>query len=178
MIRHILALPLLAALPAIALAQGSIGALRNHDSDAPVDVSSDRLEVQDKANRAILTGNVRVQQGNLTLAAPRMTAAYLPGADGGNPQLQRLDASGGVTLVSPSETARSNVAIYDLNRRIVTMLGSVSLVRGTNRISGGRLVYDLNSGRASVDGAAVGGGGAAAGTGGRVTGRFTVPARQ
>ena len=101
-------------------------------------------------------------------------AAYLPGANGGDPQLQRLDATGGVLLTSPSETARSSFAIYDLNRRLVTMLGGVTLTRGTNTVRGGRMVYDLNSGRATMDGSAVGGG---AGTGGRVTGRFTVPKR-
>ncbi len=155
------------------LAAQGVGSLKNHDSDAPVDVSSDHLEVQDKANRAILTGNVQVRQGDLTLAAPRMTAAYLPGSKGGDPQLQRLDATGGVLLTSPTETARSSLAIYDLDRRLVTMLGGVTLTRGTNTVRGGRMVYDLNSGRAAMDGSAVGGGG----TGGRVTGRFTVPKR-
>lgn len=164
------ALALLLALAAQpALGQG---ALRNHDSDAPVDVSSDRVEVQDKANRAILSGNVRVTQGSLTITAPRMTVAYT-GGGGGDPQLRRLDASGGVVLTSPSETARSALAIYDLDRRLVTMLGGVTLVRGESRVSGGRLVYDLSSGRASLDGSAVGGGR----PGGRVSGRFTVPKR-
>lgn len=172
MIRRVLLPVLLLAVAAPALGQ-AVGALKGHDSDAPVDVSSDHLEVQDKANRAILTGNVRAQQGDLALAAPRMTAAYLPGKDGGDPQIQRLDATGGVTLTSPSETARSSYAIYDLNRRLITMIGNVTLVRGANRVNGGRLVYDLNSGRATMDGSAVGGG-----TGGRVTGRFTVPQRQ
>jgi len=171
--RLLLPVMLLAAAPAWPQA---IGALKGHDSDAPVDVSSDHLEVQDKANRAILTGNVRAQQGDLSLAAPRMTASYLPGQNGGDPQIQRLDASGGVTLTSPTETGRSSFAIYDLNRRIITMIGDVTLTRGTNRVSGGRLIYDLNSGRATMDGSAVGGGTQA--SGGRVTGRFTVPKRQ
>lgn len=171
MSRRLLPILLLGVAAAPLAAQGS---LRNHDSDAPVDVSSDHLEVQDKANRALLTGNVQVRQGDLTLAAPRMTAAYLPGANGGDPQLQRLDAAGGVTLTSPTETARSSFGIYDLNRRIVTMLGGVTLTRGDNTVRGGRMVYDLSSGRATMDGSAVGGGSNARG---RVSGRFTVPKR-
>lgn len=176
MIRSAAALLLTLATPAFGQA---VGALKNHDGDAPVDVSSDRLEVQDKANRAILTGNVMVRQGNLSLASPRMTALYVPARSGGDPQLQRLDASGGVTLTSPSETARSSFAIYDLDRRIVTMVGAVTLIRGANRISGGRMVYDLNSGRATMDGSGVGGGSAGGTTtsGGRVSARFT-PARR
>jgi lipopolysaccharide export system protein LptA len=174
MIRR-LVIPALLLLAGPASAQ-AVGALKNHDNDAPVDVSSDRLEVQDKANRAILTGNVQVKQGNLTIASPRMTALYLPAKTGGDPQLQRLDASGGVTLTSPSETARSSFAIYDLNRRIVTMVGGVTLVRGANTVRGGRMVYDLNSGRATMDGSGVGGSGATS-SGGRVSARFT-PAKR
>lgn len=165
---------LLLLLTASPLSAQQTGSLVRHNSDAPVDVSSDHLEVQYKANRALLTGNVRVQQGDMTLAAPRMTASYLPGTNGGDPQLQRLDATGGVLLTSPTETARSSFAIYDLNRRLVTMLGGVTLTRGTNTVRGGRMVYNLETGRATMDGSAVGGG---AGTGGRVTGRFTVPKR-
>jgi lipopolysaccharide export system protein LptA len=52
----------------------------------------------------------------------------------------------------------------------------VVLIRGGSEVRGGRLVIDLNSGRATVDGSAVGGG-TNAGQGGRVTGRFTVPQR-
>ena len=88
-------------------------------------------------------------------------------------EIQRLEASGGVTLRTPSETARSQFAIYDLDRRIVTMIGGVTLTQGANRVQGGRLVLDLDSHRAVMDG-----GGARGATGGRVTGRFTVPRRQ
>ena len=163
-------LPLLAAAPA-AFGQGG-SALKGHDTDAPVDVAADRIEVQDRADRAIFSGNVDVRQGNLRLNAARLTVAY---ASSGGIEIQRLEASGGVTLRSPSETARSQFAIYDLDRRLVTMIGGVTLVRGANQVQGGRLVLDLDSGRAVMDG------GAAPGTsvgGGRVTGRFTVPARK
>jgi len=154
-----------------ALGQGGAGsALKGHDTDAPVDVAADRIEVQDRADRAIFSGNVEVRQGNLNLIAARLTVAY---ANTQGIQINRLEASGGVTLRSPSETARSQFAIYDLNRRLVTMLGGVTLDRGESRVQGGRLVIDLDSGRAVMDGGVPGTGAA----GGRVTGRFTVPRR-
>lgn len=163
-------LPLLAVAPP-ALGQGS--ALRGHDSNAPVDVAADRIEVQDRADRAIFSGNVEARQGSLRLTAPRVTVAY---ASGGGIDIKRIEASGGVTLRTPSETATSRFAIYDLDRRLVTMIGAVRLVQGANHVQGGRLVLDLDTGRAVMDG----GGAGAAGTqssGGRVTGRFTVPRR-
>jgi lipopolysaccharide export system protein LptA len=149
----------------------AVSALKGHNSDAPVDVAADRIELQDRSDRAVLSGNVNVRQGDLTLTAQRLTVAY---SRTGGTQIQRLDATGGVTVRSPSETARGEFAIYDLTRRLITMLGGVVLTRGGSEVRGGRLVIDLDSGRATVDGSAVGGTGA---QGGRVTGRFTVPQR-
>jgi lipopolysaccharide export system protein LptA len=162
-----------------AVGQGATSALGGHNTNAPVDVAADRIEVQDRADRAIFSGNVQVRQAELQLSAARLTVAY---TDAGGVQIQRLDASGGVTVRSPSETARGQFAIYDLNSRLITMLGGVTLTRGDSRVNGGRLVIDLNSGRAVMDGGAVGGtttapDGTTTAPSGRVTGTFTVPQR-
>lgn len=161
-----------------ALGQDAVSALRGHNANAPVDVAADRIEVQDRADRAIFSGNVEVRQAQLQLNAARLTVAY---SDVGGIQIQRIDATGGVTLRSPSETARSQFAVYDIDRRLITMLGGVTLVRGESRVQGGRLVLDLNTGRAVMDGSAAAGAPTAPGTetapAGRVTGRFTVPQR-
>lgn len=171
-----LSLLAIALLAAPALAQG-FSALKGHDNNAPIDISSDHIEVQDRADRAIWSGNVHAVQGDMTMDAARMTIAYTHASGaGGDPQIQRIDASGGVTVVSPSERAKGNFGIYDLNRRLITLIGNVTLTRGANIVRGARLVIDMNSGRATVDGNAVGGGTSAA-NGGRVTGRFTVPKR-
>jgi lipopolysaccharide export system protein LptA len=175
---------ILAGLTGAGIAAATLGtpalgqALRNHNSDGPVDVEADRIEVQDRSDRAVFSGNVRVRQGGLSLDAARLTVAYASGGSGVD--IQRLDASGGVTVRSATETARGSVAIYDLNRRLITMVGGVTLEQGANRINGGRLVIDLNSGRSVIDGSAVGGSGGnvTSGAGGRVTGRFTVPERK
>lgn len=172
----------IALLPALLLAGGAFaqaGAFRNHDSNAPVDITSDRIEVQDRQDRAVFVGKVHATQGDMTLDAARMTVAYSKAKQaGGDPQIDRIDASGGVTVVDPSERASGNFGIYDLNRRIITLIGNVHLTRGGNTVNGARAVMDLNTGRSTVDGSAVGGGAGVTGkSGGRVTGRFTVPQR-
>lgn len=159
----------LAAAPA-AIGQGAGSALKGHDTDAPVDVAADRIEVQDRADRAIFSGDVEVRQGSLRLSAARLTVAY---SSAGGIEIERLEASGGVVLRSPSETARSRFAIYDLDRRLVTMIGDVTLTRGQSHVQGARLVLDLDTGRAVLDGGA-----GTAESGGRVTGRFSVPPRR
>lgn len=153
-----------------------------HNSNAPIDFAAEHIELQDRADRVILTGNVNIRQANLTLTAARMTVTYTGDILNGAPQVSRLDAGGGVTVTRPDQRARSQYAVYDLNRRVITMLGGVTLTQGSNTVRGGRLSIDLDSGRASIDGSGVSGGTGAPGDvqqrGGRVTGRFSVPQRQ
>jgi lipopolysaccharide export system protein LptA len=154
-------------------------ALANHNSNAPVDVDAGSIEVQDRADRAIFSGGVTVRQAGLTVKAPRMTVAY---SNASGTQVNRLDATGGVTVNKGDETAKGNVAIYDLDKRLITMVGNVQLQQGASHLTGGRLVIDLNSGRATVDGrgAARGpdGNPITGGTNGRVTGTFSVPQKK
>ena len=67
-------------------------------------------------------------------------------------QIRRLDAAGGVTVHSPSETAKGDFGIYDLDRKLITLIGNVQLTQRNNIVSGQRLVVNLDSGRAVVDG--------------------------
>ncbi|MEH6790970.1 LptA/OstA family protein [Parasphingorhabdus sp.] len=145
----------------------------SHDSNAPVNFNAGRIEVQDRADRVVLSGAVRVDQAGMVLNSARMTVAY---RNSGGIEIDRIDASGGVTIRKAGDTATGNVAIYDLNRRLITLIGNVTLTQGANRLSGGRVVIDLASGRSTIDGRSAGG--SSVGTsdsGGRVSGTFTVP---
>ena len=154
-------------------------ALANHNSNAPVDFDAGSIEVQDRADRVVLSGGVKVTQAGMTVTSQRMTVAY---TRSGSTDVNRLDATGGVVVTKGNEVAKGNVAIYELDKRLITMVGNVQLTQGANRLNGGRLLIDLNSGKATVDGR-----GAARGpdgnpvtgqSGGRVTGTFTVPERK
>ena len=164
----------LAGIAALAQAQAQsqqpASALKGHNSNAPVDVTADRIEVQDRSDRAIFAGNVHVTQAELTLDTQRLTVAY---SSAGSIQIQRLDASGGVVVTSPSERATGDFGVYDLDRKLITLVGNVRLNRGDSQIIGSRLVIDLKSGRAVIDGGPAG----VAQSGGRVKGHFTVPKR-
>lgn len=155
-------------------APASAQLLGGHDSNAPVNFSADRIEVQDRADRVVVTGNVHVTQGDLIIDSARMTVAY---HNASGVEIDRIDASGDVRIRRGNDTARGNVAIYDLNARVITMLGNVELTQGTNRLTGGRLIMDLRSGRSTVDGRGTAPG-VTAGQGGRVSGTFTVPDRK
>ena len=165
---------LLAAFTGAALFSAAAPAqsIRNHNSNAPVDFAAGSLELQDRADRVVLAGGVTVTQAGLTLKASRLTAAY---TSQGKTDVNRMDATGGVTITKDDLRATSNSAIYDLDANLITLIGGVKLTQGTNRLSGGRLVIDLNSGRSTING---GGAPGVSSSGGRVTGTFTVPQRK
>jgi lipopolysaccharide export system protein LptA len=171
------AMLLLSGLVAVGPSAGqgiTTSALRGLDTRAPIDVDADRIDVLDQQNQAIFTGNVRVRQGTLTLEASRIKVAYARPAGGrGDPEIQRLDADGNVRLATPSERATSRFGIYDVDRRILTLIGNVVLTQGTTRVQGNRLTIDLASGRSTLDGQTSTGQ-----PGARVQGRFAVPERR
>src|SRR3546814_5151100 len=94
----------------------------------------------------------------MTVEASRGTVAYTGRIVDGSPQVSRLDAAGGVTVTRPDQSARGNYAVYDLNRRVIAMIGGVTLTQGGNTVNGGRLTITLDTGRAVIDGAAMAGG--------------------
>lgn len=138
------------------------------DSNQPVNIDAQRIELQDRQDRVVFSGDVRITQGDLRLNAGRTTIAY---TDNGSLEIQRIDATGGVIVTRGGERASGNAAVYDFNRRLIVLSGDVSLNRGEDRLKGGRLVIDLASGVSSVDGKSE----ANSNNNGRVSGTFSVP---
>jgi lipopolysaccharide export system protein LptA len=144
---------------------GEVGAqsIAGHNANAPVDYAADRIELQERQDRVVLTGSVDIKQSDLRLRAAR-TIVNFTNAD--QLRLQRITASGGVVVTRGSERATGDVAIYDLNQHIITMVGNATLQRaGGDTLRGGRFVIDLDSGVSSASG----------GQDGRVSGTFSVP---
>jgi len=144
-------------------------ALAGFNTNQPVSFDADRIELQDRQNRGVLSGGVIITQGDLRLSADRITIAY---SDAGPLTIQRLDATGNVVVTRGAERASGSAGIYDFNRKVILLSGGVNLRRGSDSLSGGRLTIDLNSGLSSVDGNA---GGTSSTGNGRVSGTFAVP---
>jgi lipopolysaccharide export system protein LptA len=145
-------------------------ALGGFNTNQPVSFEADRIELQDRQNRVVLSGAVQIRQGDMQLTADRTTIAY---DDSGTLTISRVDATGGVVVTRGVERASGAAGIYDFNRKVIILTGGVALRRGNDSLNGGRLVIDLNTGLSSVDG---GGNGVAGETrSGRVSGTFAVP---
>ncbi len=142
-------------------------ALANHDTQQAIDISAEDLNADNKLGRASFTGNVIVKQGGMTLKSEDLLVFYSNPGGNDAPEINRLDATGSVELVSISEQVRADWGIYDVEKRLITFGGNVILTRGENILNGDRLELNLITGFARLDGREE--------EGGRVRGSFGVP---
>jgi lipopolysaccharide export system protein LptA len=179
---------LFAPLPAEAQQAGSpfVGFTQNRND--PINFEADRAEVFDNDKKAILSGNVRIRQGESSLQAARLvifyeggntpgtgaTAQARPatttarqggaptGAAGGQQNVRRFEMEGGVIVRSKNQTATAERGVFDARRNEAIMEGNVVLTQCENVLRGSRLQADLTANRVRLDGGAS--------TGGRVSG--------
>lgn len=162
----------LAAGGAFAQATGEMFKGFQSDESGPVNVEADQLDVSQKDGQRISTfsGNVTVTRGDSILKAGKIAiyssdekvgaaagakpatkasaaTAGLPGA--GN--FTRIEASGKVYVNSGDQTATGDNAVVDMVAQTVTLLGNVVLSQGPNVITGDRLVWDMETGKARID---------------------------
>lgn len=142
------------------------GVLGIGSSKAPIAIDADQLQVFDKEQRAVYTGNVVVVQGETTMKAAHMTVYYEranqdqqpvePGtANPGGAALRRVEAKGGVVITSKDQIAKGDNGILDRENDRMILTGNVSLSQGDNITRGERLFYNLTTGIATIEGGRV-----------------------
>ena len=132
------------------LAQGTnvaFGTIRQ-DTGLPVEVTADNLSVDQGTGTAIFTGNVLIGQGEMRLSAARVLVVYRDQTEG----IARLEATGGVTLVSGPDAAESERADYDIDSGTIVMSGNVLLAQGRNALSSDKMSVKLSDGTAQMSG--------------------------
>ncbi|VAW13297.1 Lipopolysaccharide export system protein LptA [hydrothermal vent metagenome] len=128
---------------------GSLSAMRV-DTNAPIRIESDSLEVDEKAKLAVFAGKVTVTQERMRLTAGRLEIRYTPGANGQPTQLRTVDALGGVRMSLNDQVATGSRAHYNLATEIMTLSGDVVLSQGENVIRGDQLEVNLKTGKTRV----------------------------
>jgi lipopolysaccharide export system protein LptA len=147
------------------------------NQDQPVQIDAASLEVRDKKKTATFTGDVQVVQGDTTMKCQTLTVYYgkevglAANAPGGNVKpapgpvpptnsqnIRRIEASGGVTVVTKDQNASGDLGIYDLIEKTITLTGNVVVSQGPNVIHGERVVVNTVTGNARVEASGQGGG--------------------
>ena len=167
---------LFALLPLQLSAQGVPGGFQ-HDSNQPIEISSDTLEVRQQEQTAVFSGSVYAVQGDVNISADRLIVSYdsESGSSDQTGAIRSVRADGNVIIRSTEETAQGDWAEYDVVTGSITMGNDVALTQGPeNVLVGGKLFIDLNSGFARIEGGPSTDGGASSG---RVSAIFTPPAR-
>ena len=118
------------------------------DTTAPVEVTSDELSVDQETGRAVFVGNVIVGQGKLRLAAQKVTVIYREAGAG----IERMIATGDVTLVSGLDAAEAERADYTIDSGEIIMTGNVLLTQGLSAIASDKMVIYLKNGTANMTG--------------------------
>jgi LPS export ABC transporter protein LptC len=166
------------------------------DPNAPIDIESDWLEVNDGSRVAIFRGDVRARQGDFRVRTVELHATYsgqsgfalsaAPEEGGRAPpapaQLVRVEAKQKVLITSKDgQTASGDWAVFDVKANTVLLGDHVVVTRGKDVAEGPRLKIDLNTGLyrfeadSDAQGADVPGAPGAARTGEGATAKRTCP---
>jgi lipopolysaccharide export system protein LptA len=155
------------------------------DKDQPVQIEAASLEVRDKNKTATFAGDVQVVQGDTTMKCQKLVVFYgqeigiaqagaqppdakppdakpaptsaLPGPKGAQ-NIRRIEARGGVTVITKDQNASGDLGVYDLVAKTITLTGNVVVSQGQNVIHGERVVVDTVTGNARVESNNQGGG--------------------
>ena len=138
------------AMSSVSLAQEtrvSFGALQV-DTSLPVEVTADALDVDQDTGEAIFEGSVLISQGDMRLSAPRVLVVY----DAETRAIARMEATGGVTLVSGPDAAEANRADYTIDSGVIVMTGNVLLTQGPSALTSDKMTVNLTTGSAQMVG--------------------------
>lgn len=92
----------------------------------------DESEIRDQEKTATVTGDARAVRGNVTVLADKLVAHYRKKASsadnggtgtGGN-EIYRLEAHGHVRIVTPTDEAVGDAAVYDIDQAVLVMTGA------------------------------------------------------
>lgn len=105
-----------------------------------------QLEYWEKKQLVVARGNAVAVRGDRRLSA-QVLAAYLKKDEkDGATSIHRVEAFDDVRVVTAEETATSDRGVYNVESGIATLMGSVRIVRGGNRLDGCRAEINLETG--------------------------------
>ncbi|MGD9512044.1 MAG: LptA/OstA family protein [Geminicoccaceae bacterium] len=131
-------------------AQEAQPAARSGGSEEPIEITSDKLVLEQNQRIATFTGNVDAIQGDTALRTDLLRVFYTSEeerrASGSQQTVRLLEAEGNVIVTQPGETAEGDKGNYDLAAGKMVLTGNVVLTRGKNVVRGDRLDVDRNTG--------------------------------
>jgi lipopolysaccharide export system protein LptA len=133
-------------------------------SRAPIDITSDTVEGDQKQNTVTFKGNVVAKQEDITLYANTLVVVYDPDMK----KLKEIVATGNVKVVQLDRRATGQKVTFDQDENKVVLDGDAVVREGTNVIRGERITFYVEEERSVVE----------SGKGGRVSTSITPPQKE
>jgi lipopolysaccharide export system protein LptA len=130
------------------------------NSDAPLDITADELEVVNAQCQATYKGGAEALQDTSRLRADVLKIFYKPSQGGKSGSsgtgsncgslMDHMEAIGSVYYVTPQQRIHGDNAFYDAATDTITVTGDVIAVRGNDVLRGTKLVINSNTGDAQM----------------------------
>jgi lipopolysaccharide export system protein LptA len=133
-------------------------------SRAPIDITSDTVEADQKTNKVTFKGNVVAKQEDVTLYSNTLVIIYDPDTK----KLKEIIAIGNVKVVQLDRRATGQKATFDQDKNKMVLDGDAVVREGTNVVRGERITFYVDEERSVVE----------PGKGGRVSTSITPPPKE
>lgn len=132
------------------------------DSNKPIGIRSDVMELHDRDKFAVFSGNVTVTQEDVTIRTGRLKVEYegnpAQGEGSADQRISRIEAFDKVLVTVKDQKLSGDHAVFEMKKQVITVDGNVVLSQGGNVLRGNRLTVDLESGRSRLESGSSGGG--------------------
>jgi lipopolysaccharide export system protein LptA len=130
------------------------------DRDQPINIVSDRLDAYSEKRMVVFSGNAVATQGARTIRSDRLTLYYKEdkkpagrstGEAEGTGNVERVEATGHVTITEGERVVTGDAAVFDQDARKITMTGGAVMREGASVIRGDRIIVFLDENRGVVE---------------------------
>ncbi len=129
-----------------------------NQTDEQIQIVADKLITNNAEKFAEFVGDVRASQGNLVITSERLRIYYKDNADrneeqtGSQELIKRIVASGNVVISSEKYKAETDRVEYDLDTRVLVLIGENSTVTsGKNILTGSKITVNRKNGQIKVE---------------------------
>jgi lipopolysaccharide export system protein LptA len=119
------------------------------DKQAPIFITSDRMEVDRKKSLVTYSGRVVATQGDMTMNSASLSASYSEDMK----KVKEIIAQGDVHITQGDRIATGVKSVFDGEAQTITLTGHPAVVKqGNNEVSGPRIIFFIEEDRAIAEG--------------------------
>lgn len=115
--------------------------------DAPIRITAERLEADEKKQTVVFAGRVQARKADMVIYADKMTLYY---DDGEKRQIDRIEIDGQLRIVQEDRIATADHGVFHSDEGRILLSGNAEVHQGGNRIVGDEIEYYLDESRSVV----------------------------